>query len=74
VFLVLGSPGQPRTMSVMLDGEPISAGDSGKDVKNGQVRISKERLYDLVDLPEVGSHTLTLTPEKGVQAYAFTFG
>ncbi|MGB0119879.1 MAG: cytochrome c biogenesis protein DipZ [Solirubrobacterales bacterium] len=74
VFLVLGSPGRPRTMSVALDGEPIAASDAGKDVRNGRVKIGKERLYDLVDLPEVGSHTLTLSPEKGIQAYAFTFG
>ncbi|MGA7398089.1 MAG: cytochrome c biogenesis protein CcdA, partial [Solirubrobacterales bacterium] len=33
VFLVLGSPGRPRTMSVALDGEPIAASDAGKDVR-----------------------------------------
>jgi len=73
-YLVLGSPGRPRTMDVMLDGKPISAEVAGKDVRNGQVTIDRERLYDLVDLPEAGDHTLTLTPESGIQAYAFTFG
>ena len=33
VYLVLGSPGQPRTMRVLLDGHPIPAADAGWDVQ-----------------------------------------
>ncbi|MGK2956376.1 MAG: cytochrome c biogenesis protein DipZ [Solirubrobacterales bacterium] len=74
VFLVLGSPGRPRTLKVMLDGKPIPAADQGKDVRNGTVTIGDERLYSLVDMPNAGDHTLTLEPQAGVKAYAFTFG
>lgn len=74
VFLVLGSPGHPRNMRVDLDGKQITAEDAGKDVVDGTVTIHGERLYSLVDLPEAGDHTLTLTPESGTEAYAFTFG
>jgi thiol-disulfide isomerase/thioredoxin len=74
VYLVLGSPGKPRRVKVMLDGRPISAADDGSDVHNGYVKVTNQRLYNLVELPKVEHHVLELVPEAGVQAYAFTFG
>lgn len=74
VFLVLGSPGRPRSVKVMLDGKPIPDAFAGRDVENGTVKVNGERLYSLVDMPETGEHLLTLRPETGTQAYAFTFG
>jgi cytochrome c biogenesis protein CcdA/thiol-disulfide isomerase/thioredoxin len=74
VYLVLGSPGKPRRMKVMLDGEPIAAADDGTDVHNGYVKVTNQRLYNLVELPKVEHHVLELVPEEGVQGYAFTFG
>jgi cytochrome c biogenesis protein CcdA/thiol-disulfide isomerase/thioredoxin len=74
VYLVLGSPGKPRRVKVMLDGKPISAADDGADVHNGYVTVTDERLYNLVELPKVEHHVLELVPEEGVQGYAFTFG
>jgi thiol-disulfide isomerase/thioredoxin len=74
VFLVLGSPGQPRTMRVLLDGKPIPDSAAGPDVHGGVVTISNQRLYRLVDLPHPGRHVLTLRPEAGIEGYAFTFG
>jgi cytochrome c biogenesis protein CcdA/thiol-disulfide isomerase/thioredoxin len=74
VYLVLGSPGKPRRVKVMLDGKPIAAADDGSDVHNGYVTVTDERLYNLVELPKVEHHVLELVPEEGVQGYAFTFG
>ncbi len=74
VYLVLGSPGRERQVRVLLDGEPIAPAAAGSDVHGGVVTVSKQRLYNLVDLPRVGAHLLTLEPEAGVMAYAFTFG
>ena len=74
VYLVLGSPGRERQVQVLLDGKPIAPGDAGADVEEGAVTVSSHRLYDLVDLPAVGHHVLTLKPERGVEGYAFTFG
>ena len=74
VYLVLGSPGKPRRVKVMLDGKPIAGGDDGTDVHNGYVKVTDERLYNLVELPKVEHHVLELVPEEGVQGYAFTFG
>jgi len=74
VYLVLGSPGRDRRVRVMLDGRPISAADAGSDVHDGAVTVSGQRLYNLVDLPKVGHHVLTLEPQAGVMGYAFTFG
>jgi cytochrome c biogenesis protein CcdA/thiol-disulfide isomerase/thioredoxin len=74
VFLVLGSPGEPRRMRVLLDGTPIPDALAGADVHGGAAMISSQRLYDLVDLPRVERHVLELRPEEGVKGYAFTFG
>jgi hypothetical protein len=61
-------------MRVLLDGQPIPSADAGSDVHNGVVTITAQRLYNLVDLPRVENHVLTLEPEAGVMGYAFTFG
>jgi cytochrome c biogenesis protein CcdA/thiol-disulfide isomerase/thioredoxin len=74
VYLVLGSPGKPRRMKVLLDGKPIAAAEDGSDVHNGYVKVTDQRLYNLVELPKVEHHVLELVPEAGVQGYAFTFG
>jgi cytochrome c biogenesis protein CcdA/thiol-disulfide isomerase/thioredoxin len=74
VYLVLGSPGQTRSVRVLLDGKPIPAGLAGADVHGGTVDVTAQRLYSLVDLSSVGHHLLTLEPEAGVMGYAFTFG
>ena len=71
---MLGSPGHDRRVRVLLDGQPISAADAGADVHDGVVTVTGQRLYNLVDLPRVGHHVLTLEPEAGVEGYAFTFG
>jgi hypothetical protein len=74
VYLVLGSPGRSRKVRVLLDGKPIAATNAGTDVKGGAVTVTGQRLYNLVDMPKVGHHVLTLEPEAGVEGYAFTFG
>jgi cytochrome c biogenesis protein CcdA/thiol-disulfide isomerase/thioredoxin len=74
VYLVLGSLGRPRTMRVLLDGHSISNAAAGADVRGGLVRVTAQRLYNLVDLPRVEDHVLTLVPQAGVTGYAFTFG
>jgi cytochrome c biogenesis protein CcdA/thiol-disulfide isomerase/thioredoxin len=74
VYLVLGSPGRSRRVRVLLDGRPIPDRFAGADVRGGAVEVSSQRLYDLVDLPRVGQHVLSLAPERGVTGYAFTFG
>ena len=74
VYLVLGSPGRTRSVRVLLDGKPIPDGLAGSDVKGGSIRVAHQRLYNLVDLPAVGHHILTLEPKAGVMGYAFTFG
>jgi hypothetical protein len=36
--------------------------------------VRAQRLYRLVNLPRVEDHVLRLELERGVSAYAFTFG
>jgi cytochrome c biogenesis protein CcdA/thiol-disulfide isomerase/thioredoxin len=74
VYLVLGSPGQARQVRVLLDGHPLPARFAGADVHGGVVAVSGQRLYSLVNLPQVGDHLLRLELEPGVRGYAFTFG
>ena len=74
VFLVLGSPGGPRRLEVLLDGRPIPDALAGEDVQGGAARVSRQRLYRLVQLPRAGDHTMTLRFERGISGYAFTFG
>ena len=74
VFLVLGSEAQRRELQVLLDGEPISAANSGEDVADSTATITNQRLYRLVDLPRAGQHTLELRFDDGIESYAFTFG
>ena len=55
-------------MQVLLDGKPISAADAGEDVQDGTVTVDAQRLYSLVDLPEAGTHTLTLDSTRASRA------
>jgi cytochrome c biogenesis protein CcdA/thiol-disulfide isomerase/thioredoxin len=71
VFLVMGGEG---SVQVELDGEPIAPADAGDDVVGGEVDVTRQRLYRLVDLPAAGRHSLTLRFDPGVTGYAFTFG
>jgi cytochrome c biogenesis protein CcdA/thiol-disulfide isomerase/thioredoxin len=75
VYLVLSSQGdRPRRVRVLLDGHPIARAVAGADVRGGVVTVRRQRLYSLVRLPALGEHVLTLRPDSGVSAYAFTFG
>jgi cytochrome c biogenesis protein CcdA/thiol-disulfide isomerase/thioredoxin len=75
VYLVLGSRGGvPRAVKVLLDGRPISTRVAGRDVFNAVVRVQRQQLYELVDLPRAERHRLTLDFAPGVSGYAFTFG
>lgn len=75
VHVVLAVPdGRPRRVEVLLDGRPLRRAQSGTDVRDGVLTVDAQRLYHLVDLPEVATHRITLRPEPGVAAYAFSFG
>jgi len=63
VFLVLGGRGAPRRVGVELDGR-----------RRAPLAVKDHRLYDVVRLARPGDHVLTLTLERGTEAYAFTFG
>ncbi|MBA2506674.1 MAG: cytochrome c biogenesis protein DipZ [Thermoleophilaceae bacterium] len=71
VFLVLSGRGKVR---VLLDGKPLKAADADEDVRSGVVRVNRQRLYRLVDLPEPGEHELELRFDPGVEGFAFTYG
>ena len=75
VYLVLSSPGErPLPVTVLLDGHPISAADSGADVHGGVAMVRRQRLYWLVSLRGDQRHQLSLRFADGVTGYAFTFG
>ena len=68
VFLVLGSPDQARHVQVLLDGKPIPAKLAGPDVRDGVATIQAQRLYRLVDLPDVYSTASPCASTPGSRA------
>jgi thiol-disulfide isomerase/thioredoxin len=75
VYLVLSPPSHGAgTVQVLLDGQPIGAGDAGLDVHRATVKVDSQRLYHLVSRPKVETHVLTLRFSPGVAGFAFTFG
>jgi hypothetical protein len=74
VFLVLGSPGGPGEVEVLLDGKPLPDRFAGEDVEDGRVEVDEQRLYRLIDTGRAEEHVLSLEFGRGVSGYAFTFG
>jgi cytochrome c biogenesis protein CcdA/thiol-disulfide isomerase/thioredoxin len=85
VYLVMGLAGgagsgaaqastRHKPVRVLLDGRPIPAPVAGGDVHGGQAAVGFDRLYRLVNLPSVQTHTLTVRVPPGVSVYDFTFG
>jgi cytochrome c biogenesis protein CcdA/thiol-disulfide isomerase/thioredoxin len=74
VYLVMGSPGHPRPVRVLLDGRPIPQELAGTAVRAGTAQVQMQDVYNLVDLPSVQTHTLTVQFPPGVTVYDFTFG
>ncbi len=60
VYLVLTGRG---SVSVLVDGKPVRT-----------IRVTREKLYTLVEREEIGDHLLELRFAPGVSGYAFTFG
>ncbi len=76
VFLVV-SPGKGGDkMRVLLDGKVPDAMVVGEDIRNGEVILDHDRLYEIIDLHgKRGKHLLQLEfPQDGTAIYAFTFG
>lgn len=75
VFLVMG-PAQNQSSSLVeiwVDGTLVQSG-VGKDVVNGKVNVTEERLYELLNLESLEEHTLELRfPDGNTAVYAFTF-
>jgi cytochrome c biogenesis protein CcdA/thiol-disulfide isomerase/thioredoxin len=75
VYLVLSPPERGTgEVRVALDGKPIPARLAGEDVGDSRVKVGRQRLYELVELPAAGRHRLSLDFDRGVAGYAFTFG
>jgi thiol-disulfide isomerase/thioredoxin len=77
VYVVLDPGGTtPRTLSVTLDGRPLTDARRGPDVSpDGVLTVGHEDLFHVVTGGEVSAGTLVLTSTGGpVQVYSFTFG
>lgn len=75
VYLVMDTiDGQPKKVQVFLDGQPITVGATAEMQTPGVFDVTEARKYDVVSLPESGTHLLELVIEEGTAAFAFTFG
>ena len=78
LHLVMGpaGPGTPARFQVLLDGQPPGAAQ-GTDVDDqGNGAVTEPRLHQLVRQPgPINDRTFEITfLDRGVHAYAFTFG
>lgn len=72
VFLVARPTAEPVRMKVWLDGQVQAL---GADNQAGEVSITGDQLYKLINLASPGQHELQLEfPAGGVELFAFTFG
>ncbi len=74
VYMV-ASADQPVNAQVFIDGKPAGS-FAGTDVSaNGGITIQANKLYNLVNGPSYGTHTIEIIiPSAGLKAYTFTFG
>ena len=74
VYIVASSE-KGATLTIMVDGKPIST-DKGADVDaNGQVHVQASRLYTLIQSQTQEEHTIEIKVSgAGLDAYTFTFG
>lgn len=76
VFLVMASANNESEVKaeIFLNGKKVNS-DAGLDSKNGFVTIKEAKLYELVNQKENQNSILEIrTQNKGLRAYAFTFG
>jgi cytochrome c biogenesis protein CcdA/thiol-disulfide isomerase/thioredoxin len=74
VYMVMGAPAHAVTVKVFLNGVPITT-DSGSDVANGQIEVSQQRLYSVVNLKKGDEGILEVKASgPGLEVYTFTFG
>jgi len=78
VFLVIKPPkgNSSIKVKVFLDGKIVNNLTAGEDIKDGEVLVNEDRLYNLIDLKgKTGNHILKLEFEtSGTEIFAFTFG
>lgn len=76
VYLVLNPPAESGQVKILLDGQPITTDYAGNDVKEGNVVVDTDRLYNLVhNTKDNDTHVLTIQfVTTGIKAFAFTFG
>jgi cytochrome c biogenesis protein CcdA/thiol-disulfide isomerase/thioredoxin len=76
VFLVLASKnGHEIQATIKVNGKNIEGNNAGKDLEGGRLIVTKETLYELVNLSSVQEGELEIiTNDPGLRAYAFTFG
>lgn len=62
--------GGNATARILIEGFPAS----GDDVVNGSVQINSQRLYNIISMPDYGTHLLEIDAQPGLHLYTFTFG
>jgi thiol-disulfide isomerase/thioredoxin len=74
VYVVMGAD-TPATVTVTLDGAPLTAVTAGSDVENSRMSVGEYRLYRLIASDKfIEGGLLELSFPDGVELNAFTFG
>lgn len=74
VYVVMGMKGKTIKVKALLNGKPLGA-NAGRDVVNGEITVSEDRLYTMLTFNQQQSGELELTAtQAGLEMYTFTFG
>lgn len=76
MYVIAVSPeGKALHAKILVDGKPITAAQSGADVKDGVLTVTGSRLYHIFHDTTMSTHRIDLIwQESGVELYTFTFG
>lgn len=74
IYVVMGNSGAPIDVKIFLNGKVVTDAQ-GPDVINGQVNVTHNQLYSVINLKQEGEGTLEIVATApGLELYTFTFG
>lgn len=77
--LSVSNPKKPVRLYLEQDGKPLDKSNASVDVKfdikGSYIEVSEPRMYYLVNNPELGAHSIRLSPDmRGFDLHSFTYG
>ena len=74
VYVVAGSSGQALHVTVMLEGQQVTAANAGPALSASAFTVPRQDLYQLLSGVPSGYHLIDLSVPAGFELFTFTFG